>query len=140
MQGPRSPEHRSTAKPRRISVVLLFNAVHKGAAYDVLKKCITGACRVGTLPIMAERDRASFWVSRLREHAIAVREEWISGLLSELQASDSGTGVAAAMSDAKVFNALFTAFLFCDLNAAGAATLPPNFKVGLSSYLAAFRG
>lgn len=86
---------------------------------------------------MAERERPSYWVSRLQEHAMAVGEEWVSGVLSELQASDDGTGVAA-MSDAKVFNALFTAFLFCDLHVAGVATLPPNLKVGFSSYLSTF--
>ncbi len=66
---------------------------------------------------------------RLREqHGISVRTEWLDGVLSQLRAAN-GDATIASWSEAQVFEHIFTAFLFCDLNQSGAAALPPDAKV-----------
>ena len=61
-----------------------------------------------------------------QQYAIAVRPEWLETVLAQLRSAHPDF---ATWPEAQVFEKVFTAFLFSDLNQAGAATLPINTKV-----------
>ncbi|GLC35866.1 recQ-mediated genome instability protein 1 [Pleodorina starrii] len=66
------------------------------------------------------------WEVRLRQrYAIVVRPEWLEQVMAQLHAAHPDL---STWPEDRVFEKIFTAFLFCDLNQAGSATLPTNTK------------
>ncbi|GIL43707.1 hypothetical protein Vafri_1360, partial [Volvox africanus] len=66
------------------------------------------------------------WEARLRQqYAIAIRPEWLEQVMAQLRGAHPDF---SAWTEERIFDNIFTAFLFCDLNQAGAASLPVNSK------------
>ncbi|GIL72351.1 hypothetical protein Vretimale_4130 [Volvox reticuliferus] len=66
------------------------------------------------------------WEARLRQqYALAIRPEWLEQVMAQLRGAHPDF---STWTEDRIFDNIFTAFLFCDLNQAGAASLPVNTK------------
>lgn len=69
------------------------------------------------------------WTAALAaQFALCLKREWVDDVVGQLRQQNADFG---AWEQARVVERIFTAFLFADLNEAGAAALPPQVQVGV---------